>query len=450
MSKKPIIFLAIVVVAIASLFITNNIIGAKVASSVDDQLQAILSSNEATATLLFEYDEVTANPLGRSVTLTGFKWSGGDFMDIDMQGESVKLKIPLSEIITLAGSNELKSIRKMSIDLRNPVFKSQDSEAKLLAKSMKLAFDGEASLFEIERMNKGILPSTKQSIDINFQDMRWENIGESFTTLPEEVQSALGTAQNALADYRLSIDFDPYKKKLNVKRLEVASKSTSASLEAEFNFTGESFEDFVPKDGHIEMDYSLSKLKESLPEIGEYSINKVKASLVMDLDFEKLRGNIVSKDIFSINPIESLNLSLSIDKLKLEPSQDVSNILGQFSTPIDLSVFSMKKMQIDFETKNKEMNINTLTLQVDDMIDVEGSVKMEYQALPNQIYDGAEDEVLVFEKAYIEIESLSTDIDEIIRGLEDSMPKPFPRKNGKIIIDIIGPASNPIIKGVTD
>lgn len=450
MSKKLIVFFAVVVVVIAGLFVANNVIGARVASSVDEQLQVIFTENAATAPFQFEYDEVTASPLGRSVTISGFKVRGEDLFPVDMEAQSVKLKMPLSEILALANNKELKSINKMSIDLQQPVFKSEETAAKFSAKSMKMTYTGEASLFEMERMDEGFLPSTKQSIDVHFQDMGWEGIEDLLAMLPNQVQSTLGDSYSQKGSFRLSAEFDPYKKQINFKRWEIDSKTTTVKAQALFNFTGDSFEDFEPKDGYVEMDYALGKLKESFPELGEYSIKKVKAELELDLDFEKARDNPESANIFAMTPIQNLSYSMRVDGLKLEPSESMTDQISQFDASFDLSVFSVNKMNIDFEMKNGEMSLNDLTIKIDDLIDLQGSAKMGYEVLPNQGYFGEEAEVAVFENAHIEIESKSLWIDELIKGMEAPMPKPFPRKNGKLIIDISGPISNPTFKGVND
>lgn len=450
MSKKLIIFLVIDVIVITSLIIANNVIGARVESSVDEQLQAIFTENAATAPFQFEYNEVKANPFGRSITITGFKMLGDQFIPLDMQANSVKLKMPVSEIISLARNKELKSINKMSIDLQGPVFKSEDSDARFLAKSMKMTFRGEASLFEMERMDDGFLPSTKQSLDINFQDMGWEGIEDLMLELPEQVQSALGAAYSQTGDFRLAVEYDPYKKQINLKRWEMDSKTTSAKGQALFNFTGDSFEDFEPKDGHIEMEYTLGKIKESYPELGEYSLKKAELGFNLDLDFEKSRDNFSSTNVLSLTPIKSLTYNMSMEGLKFEPAESLTDMIAQFDTSIDLSLVSLNRMALGFKMGNQDMELTTLALRLNNLVELTGKAKMAYQLLPNQGYFGEEAEVLVFDNAHFEIESKSKEIDELLQILEESMPGPFPRKNGKLIIDLSGPISNPTIKGVTD
>ena len=140
MSSKSIIPIIIGATIIAGLFIVNSVIGAKIASNVDEQLQAMLTENEANVMFRFEYAEISSNPLERSVTISGFKMHGADLFPADMQVESVKLKMPISQTLALARNKELKSINKMSIDFQNPVFKSEDTAAKFNAKSMKVTF----------------------------------------------------------------------------------------------------------------------------------------------------------------------------------------------------------------------------------------------------------------------------------------------------------------------
>lgn len=450
MNNKTVIIIASLILVVVSLIIGNNIVGAQVAKSVDGQLQVIFTENAATAPFQFEYDEVKANPLGRSVTIIGFKMHGTGVFPMDMEASSVKLKMPLSQILEVAKNKDLKSINNMSIDLQNPVFKSEDSEAKFVAESMKLSFNGEASLFEMERMDQGILPSTKQSIDLHFKDMGWENIEDMMLELPEELKSAFGSKYSQSGDFRLALAYDPDKKQINLKRWEVNNKRTNIKGQALLNFTGNTFEDFEPKNGHIKMSYALSQFIDAKSDLGEFSLEKAEVILETDLDFEKASDNLASGDITSLTPIKNLSYSMNVEGLKLASAENLNDIFPQLGTSITFETFSMNKMTLDFEIANKEMELNTLTIQVDDMIDIEGSAKMEYQTLPNQRYDGVEDEVLVFEKAHLEIESKSNEIDELIQMLEETMPKPFPRKNGKIIIDLSGPLSKPTIKGVTD
>lgn len=450
MSKKLIIFLTVDALIIASLFIANNAIGARVESSVEEQLQIIFTENAANAPFQFEYDEVKANPFGRSVTISGFKVIGDDFAPLDMEAESVKLKMPLSEILGLARNKELKSINKMSIDLQRPVFKSEDSDARFMAKSMKMTFKGEASLFEMERMDNGFLPSTKQSIDLHFQDMGWDGIEDLMSALPAQVQSAMGSTYSQTGDFRLTVEYDPYKKQINLKRWEMDGKTTSAKGQAVFNFTGESFNDFEPKNGHVEMSYDMAKVKEAFPELGEYSLKKASIDFELDLDFANLFNIQKLSDFSSLSPLKSLNFNMNIEGLKLTPSENLNDTFSQLGTSVDLSTFSMNRMALAFNMTNKKMELGDLTLKLENLLDLSASAKMSYEVMPNQGFFGDDAEVLVFDKAHLELESKSVEIDGFIRGMEESMPKPFPRKNGKLIIDLSGPITNPTIKGVTD
>ncbi len=450
MNRKSLIILILAIIVISSIFIVNAVVAKKIAKSVDQQLQTLLSENDPALGLQFDYGQVNANPIGRSVTITDFKMRGIDPYDIDIEASQVKLKTSLSEILSLAGNSNLKSLRELSIDLQNPIFKSEESQPSFTAKSMKILFNGEVSPFEIERIDNGILPSTKQSVALHFQDMGWENVEELMQEVPDEVRSILGSNYNQSGNFSFALAFDPYKKQIHLTQWEINNRTTSASGNAFINFVGDSFDEFEPKDGHVEMEYKLGKIKESYPELGEYSLKKFNLGFELDLDFESVSNGPSATNFLSSTPIKSLTYRMNAEGLKLAPSESLNNTISQFDTSAALNALSMKKMALEFEMSEGKMELGKLEVKVDDLVDLTANAIMSYQVLPGQGLFGEEAEVLVFDNAYLEVRSQSKSIDDLIEMLEVNLPKPFPRKNGKTIIDMSGPVDNPTIKGVND
>lgn len=451
MSRKVIIFLTIDAIIIIGAIIANSIIGSKVAQSVDEQLQIIFKENATTAPFDFEYDKVTASPIGRSVTISGFKATGGE-LPVDLTAKAVKLKMPFSEILALAGDRELKSINKMSIDMQEPLLSADDTEASFQAKSMKLSFDGEVSLFELERTKDGLLPSTRQSIDINCQDMRFDGLQEMLADFSPQVPVDIGSFGNQFeqsGNFRLSVDYDPDAKQIHLKRIESSSESIDFNANALFNFMGESIEDFEPKDAHIEARYNVNKLKQSYLEFGEYEVRKADVAFEMDLNFDKPTDDL-SSGLLSVLPIENMSYDIEIKDISFEPTEELSSMMNQPNIPVQIQDIKLNDMTLDFKMDGKVMRLDALSLDIDDMIKLDAKAKMSYQTMPNAGLFGEDAEVLVFDNAHIELAPLSDEIKELVQMMEESMPKPFPRQGNKIIIDLSGPVNNPDIKGVTN
>ncbi len=451
MSKKVIIFLIIDAIVVIGAIIANSVIGSQVAESVDQQLQVIFKENAATAPFDFEYDKVTASPIGRSVTISGFKAKGGE-LPVDLTAKAIKLKMPFSEILALAGDKELKSIHKMSIDMQEPLFNTDKSEASFKAKSMKLSFDGEVSLFELENIENGLLPTTRQSIDINCQNMRFDGLQEMLADFspqaPVEIQS-FGNQFEQEGNFRLSLGYDPKVKQIHLKRMESSSESIDFNANAIFNFMGESIEDFEPKDAHIEARYNVTKLKQSYPELGEYEVRKADVAFEIDLNFDKSTDN-ASLSPLSIFPIKNMSYDIEVKDISFKPTEELSSMMNQPNVPIQIDDIKLNDMTLDFKMDGDVMRLDALSLDIDNMIKLNAKAKMSYQTMPNAGFFGEDAEVLVFDNAHIELSQLSDQLMELVEMMEEDMPRPFPRKGNKIIIDLSGPVTSPDIKGIID
>ena len=446
MNKKLVITLVVVGVIIAGTLIANTIVGSRVAESVDQQLKSMQTDDSMMLPFEFEYESVSSNPIGGSVTIHNFKIASEELDNASFKAESVEMSMPLSEILSIMNEGKkLESIHKMSIALITAEI-SMDNQVMFKADEFALSYDGELSIFEIERAEQGILPSTRQSVGIRARGMRVTNVEEALKDLDvfSDYSDSFISQLKERQDLDLQVSFDPDKKTLTIDELSQKNGYSSMEGEGTILFTGEKVEDFEPVGGDLEISYDVNAYEMNNPMFGYISTDG--GSMSLKADFKMPEGDFMELGTPSFN----FEYKAKIDNFEMDLNQENLMSAAQAGIPLEDSKISIRTMEIDIEKQAGSLDLNTLKVNIKDFVNLDAYAHLEGIDEEDMIGSMASGIGVNISDAKIEISDMSESIQELFEGFEESMPKPFPRKGGKIIIELSGDVGNPTIKGVTD
>ncbi|MCE7991222.1 MAG: hypothetical protein HEP71_04545 [Roseivirga sp.] len=450
MKRKPIIILVVLVTISAGIFITNRALGNKVAESVDEQLQSIIKEKGAELPFDLQYSHITASPMTGSVTIHNYAIiveEEEEEMGGGMTGSSVKLSMPITEVLALGKGKELMAINKMTITMEDPETRSESGLVVFEADYFRLSYDGELSLFELERAEKGFLPESRQQVAISAKGMRVasENFGELLEELDFQLPAndALSEQFKEKADFELSVEFDPDKKVLVVDEFSSKNGFSKVKGSGALYFEGNSVEEFESKRGNFSVSYQMESYETEYSEMGKIVFDG--GSMEVSGDFDYSRQNAMLPPGI---PDMNISLETSLDGFEIELGDEFNQLIAQTGISLNQNSLKINEIQIDFKKENDEINLKELLIDIEDMVRLKATIKMAKGTTTNIF--GMEDEDMLFSSSKIEISDLSDSLEEMIEEMEASMPNPFPRKGSKIVIELTGALSNPQIKGVTD
>lgn len=447
MKRRPIIILVIIVIISAGIFITNRVMGNKVAEAVDDQLQTMIREKGAELPFALRYSHITSSPIAGSVTIHDYTISVEEEIGGGMSGSSVELSMPITEVLALANGKELTAINKMTITMQDPETKSESGLVIFEADYFRLSYDGELSLFELERVEMGFLPKSRQSVAISARGMRVasENINGFFDELGFQIpaQASLMERFNEKADFELSVEFDPDKKVLVVDKFSSKNGFSNANGSATLYFQGDTVEEFEGKSGKFSVSYEMDAYETEFPEVGKLVFSG--GSMEVSGDFDNSREKAL------LTPgVPDLNISLqtSLDGFEIELDDQVDDLISRSGIPLNQNSLKINEVQIDFRKDEDDINLKELLIDIENTLTLKATMQMA-KGTTTDIF-GMENEDMIFSSSKIEISGLSDSIQEMIDEMEATLPKPLIRKGNKIVIELTGSLSNPQIKGVTD
>ena len=447
MNKKLVITLVILGVLIVGTLVANNIVGSRVAESVDKQLQAMKDDDTGLLPFEFEYESVSASPINGSVTITNFNIIAEDIDFGTFKSEAIELSMPLGEIFAIMNDKELTAVNKMSIELVSPYF-SYEGVKMFEADMFELSYDGEISFFELDRAEEGLLPSTRQSVAVSTRNMGLANSDEIMDLLEEDLEdigpfaASLREQLKEKSDLDIALSFDPEMKKFRLK--EFMSRTSFATIEGEgeVNFDGEGVEDFEPVGGQFEIAYETGAYEMDDPNFGSFKY--AGGDLYVKAEFE------MPGDDFFEPPVVNFTVKMDMDELQFTISDDDLYDAAMQGIPLESPEISIKAFVIDIEKDGDSMDLNELKLNIKDQINLNAYMHIEGDG-DIDITSGLDAGLgAKIKSAKIEISDLSEMLNEMVQDFEEGFPKPFPRKGDKIVIELSGSLEDPIIKGVTD
>ncbi|MBR8535367.1 hypothetical protein KDU71_07330 [Carboxylicivirga sediminis] len=423
MNRKFILVFALLVLGIlAGNWIYGSILAKKIEERLETRVKALKKD------IVLEIEKVHVNPLLSKLQLKGLQVSTVEGHQL-AAGQSVVLDMPYKEAIRLLNSKEIDELKSLKLKVEELQLYIAEADGELLIDNLLIDFDGDLNRADIEAIQT-IFPTEKQRLRIQAKGVKlaqtpWmDALGFS-----KEQSANINQFEQLIIDCQLH----PQKSHVELIKFQLNSDVLDCQSSGLITYTGEGLSG--AKAEKAETSFKLSLNEKGLTwgnaeTTGKFTLDKLTV---------ETNALVLYKD--NVPSVESQKSNILLENLTLEYAGEKRAQLEAQTALLGLKMDKIIVSKLAFSSELAEdwLTITDSELQSTFMdIDLNAKVHISSQA------PGASQ----IESATLVVSNLAPGIQNGIATFELMTMQSLPRNGDAIVLEMTGPISRPVIKGL--
>ncbi|MBS2212345.1 hypothetical protein KEM09_13095 [Carboxylicivirga mesophila] len=422
MMKKLLILIALLILVFTGNWVYGNILSKK----IEDRI--LLLSKSVNDRLVVKFDHVKVNPLLSKLQLKGLQVTTVEGQEL-AQGEKVVLDMPYNEAIRLLNGKKVDELKALKLKVDNLRVGIDEAGGELLLGHLFIDFNGAINKADIQTIQTAF-PSVNQRLRVQAKDV---TLGQTpwlhaLGFNPEQIKDV-----NQFNELSIECELQPLQSQLKLVKFNLDADWLDCQSSGVLNYVGEGLTNAKAK--KAESSFNL-KLKQNgmtwgdATTNGKFSLDKLSIKSDAVVDYSGSTPSVQSQS----SHILLENLSVEYAGTKRAQLEAQTALLG-----LKMDKITVGKLAINSVLANDWLTITDSELQSSFMdIDLNAKVNVSSEA------PGASQ----IESATLIVSNLAPGIQNGLSTFELMTMQSLPRNGDAIILEMTGPVSRPVIKGL--